>query len=62
MELCVLAHPRVAVVHVGGRDVLVGDVRQYNEPLLEKLGSESETNFRLSALQFFSTNPQKRLN
>ena len=38
VELCVLAHPGVAVVQVGLRDVLVRHVRQHHEPLLQKLG------------------------
>ena len=38
VELCVLAHPGVAVVQVGLRDVLVCHVRQHHEPLLQKLG------------------------
>ena len=43
MKLCVLSDPRVAVVHVGSRDVLVRHVGQDNEPLLEELGAESVT-------------------
>ena len=44
VELGVLANPRVAVVDVGGSDVLVRDVRQNDKPLLKKLGSESKQN------------------
>ena len=41
VKLCVLANPRVAVVDVRGRDVLVGNVGQNDKPLLKELGSES---------------------
>ena len=40
MKLGVLAHPRVAIVDVGGSDVLVSHVGQHNEPLLEELSPE----------------------
>ena len=40
MKLGVLAHPRVAIVDVGGSDVLVSHVGQDNEPLLEELCPE----------------------
>lgn len=45
VKLGVLANPGVAVVHVGGRDVLVRHVGQDNEPLLEEL-SAKPGNFR----------------
>ena len=40
VKLGVLAHPRVAIVDVGGSDVLVSHVGQHNEPLLEELSPE----------------------
>ena len=40
VKLGVLAHPRVAIVDVGGSDVLVSHVGQHNEPLLEELCPE----------------------
>ena len=43
MKLRVLSDPGVAVVDVSSGDVLVGNVRQDNEPLLEELGAESVT-------------------
>ena len=41
VKLCVLANPRIAVVDVRGRDVLVGNVGQNDKPLLKELCSES---------------------
>ncbi len=41
MKLRVLSDPGVAVVDIGGRNIIVRHVRQDNEPLLKKLGAKS---------------------